>query len=629
MITITNQTGHTLELSAGTVIPVERNNALFSEPGKFVQDITLPGTAGLTENNIIFIQNGHLVESSISVYEFPVTVDVDGSAFFAGLFTYEIQGKNIKFNLKVNFGAVAEKVKSTSIRDIYTLDPIATVNNTITLENLMKDTCLNPLNHNMVFFPVANARWRNDDVVPTNQWINFWAYEDQKFLVNAGGIAVNNTCEVPFFRLLYIVKKVIESLKFTVTGSAFTDLVAQSIYLFSRRGIYAYGFAGIEQSSSYLPDMKITDLLKQVNERLHWSIEFDVFNNEAIIDTPESILNSPEVLDITQWIEKVEEITVAEKKGYEITLKVDDTDDAWNTGTADQKVFKAPYKLHIGQSENKIEMAIGTLRNFDDPDITEFSYPLNEQVINRAAKSDLTTWPLRLMQYTGMRLMSDGKYFPEGRPLDLTLSDAIWPKFLNDSKPLIIYANVPAEVLAKMKPTRKLGCVSNEGLYFIALPSKISYELKNDDAELIRVKIEARRILLEYDTPAYIETVDTKTVTGKFITEYKAYFDPKLQNISEVIVKRVALSDDSDFGYTPITSPTNDVGSGGTIGTNFLISGNRNPLSEERVYSKVPPKYYVKGGYIGYFTAVADYYRLNPLGVGTNVNNDKPVWIVF
>jgi len=625
MIEIINSEGRILELSAGTIIPVERNNSLFNSPDKFIQDLTYPGKAGLTENNIIFIKNGHLIESSNDVYELSVKVIVSGSPFFAGLFSYKIVSGSISFNLKVNFGAVATKVKNTSLRDIYTLDPDDSMVSYDEFEIRMKDTCINPLKYPCVFFPVKNSSWSGSAGGElAYKWLNYWNHENQKFEIKYQAGDIGNTAQVPFFRVSYILKKVLECLNFNVGGGYFTEPSAQNIYFFTRYR----AFNQILPSLFYMPDLKIGEFLKQLAERLKISIDFDVLNNTVLVETPESVLSNSVIIDITNYIERIEEISTAESKGYSVTLKIDESDPAWNTGVGVESIFNPPYKLHIGSSETDIEMNVGTLNNIKE---TDYSYPCNEQEINMPGLGEPITWPLSLLEYNGVKDLGQGKIFPEAKPLNLNISDASWYKFLNDSKPLIIYANIPPELLSKMKATNKIECISNEGFNFVALPEQISYQLSNKQTELIRVKIKARPLISRYDTQAYIEVMDRKQITNDILRKYTAFYDPVIHGISQMRIEQVPLNGSAAvFGFTPVIHPTNDLGLGGTIGMNYIISGSRTDVlkSEARLYSDIPPKYYILGGIKYYCTPKNGYYSF--AGFTNYVGHDgKPIWIIF
>lgn len=621
MIEIINTYGYVLELNRSTVIPVERNNSLFNSPDKFLQDMTYPGKAGLTENNKVFIQGGYLVEATTDKYEMKVKVIVSGESFFAGLFVYKIVNGSISFNLKINFGAVADKVKNVSIRDIYSMDTENEPATVALMEARMKDSCINPLNYASVFFPVHNEIWGPG--ATDHKWLNSWNHAMQKFDVVTDRNDGKDTAQVPFFRGAYILKTLLECLKFNVDGGYFTNPDSLNKYFFSR---YRTSTT-IPMSLSFMPDLKIGEFLKYYAERMKISLDFDILNNRVTVETPESVLSNPFVLDLSQYIESVDEIASAESKGYAVTLKMDESDESWNTGSGNDGVFVPPYTLHIGSSETKVEMEIGTLNSKLD---TEYSYPINSQEIVSMRESDPITWPLSLLEYSGMKTLPDGKLYPEAKSMHLKDSDAIWFKFLNDSKPLVIYANLPPTVLSTFKPTTKIGCISNEGYYFNCLPVKINYDLTDQNTELIRVKITARTLISDFKTISYLETNSNAGIDISNPVKFKAYFNPLVHGMQEVVVRKISFTGISVFGDTPITRSTDDLGTGGTVGTTYFISGTRPTAanSENRLYSSIAPRYYINQGVKEYFTAHDGYYTFN--GILQSISSDgKPVWIIF
>lgn len=625
---IINEQGQILELTENTSIAVERYNSLFNTSDKLLQDLVYPSRTGLTETNRNFIGNGHLVESSNEVYSLSVQLIVSGSTFFSGVFVYRIINDEISFEIRVNLGAISFKLKEVSIKDIYTTDSYYSTAGTIAFAALMKDTCQNPLNYPYVFFPVYNDRWIHGDIPEDKRFVNLWNHATQSFNVTSS--ARIDTIQVPYWRLSYIIRKILEFLKFEVTGNYFTVQNEQEIYMFNLRSLY---HSGILPSTSHLPDLKISEFFKQVIERRRISFDIDIFSNTINVVTAQAVLNDPDYIDISDYVESIQEISAPEKKGYRISLKVNDQDEAWNTGTVEEKIFKYPYVLKVGSEENVIEMTAGTLRKKID---VAYSYPMNFQAVNYLDHKVTPEGPVTLLRYNGMKSVAGGKVFPQADPLDLSLSDGEWFQFLNDSKKVIIIANIPPTILSKMKPTTKLGCISNEGTFFKVLPEKIGYNISPGTTELISgVRIEARAIFTDYKTKISIEELETEQViTEKYITKYKAYWNTEIHGIQKVRMERVPLPGSAaTFGFTALKYPTDESGIGGSIGVTFAITGNRRDIenSELRVYSEIPPRYFIRLGVKGNFVAMPGYYKFPDIsGTGIPVaEGDKPIWIVF
>lgn len=619
MLKIINANGRTLELNQNTVIAVDRFNSLFSSDDDFAHDITYPGQAGLTDSNKIFIEYGHLVEAKNSVYEFPVQVHVSGYQFYSAIFSYKIVKDQIEYILKVNFGAVVSRMKTTKLQDIYSLDSVYIGSTQAPMAAYMKETCINPLNYNCVFFPLYNEKW--DSTADGVKWLNEWDHGNQKFIPPATLSGSSKWNMAPFFRLSYIIKKVIEYLNFNAAGSYFDDPDCQDIYIYTRKTLRNYG---IGACFNYMPQIFINDFFKILTQRLKISFDFDSLNNTVTVGMPSTVLNSTDCLDISQYIISVDEKSVADQKGYYITLKIDETDEAMNRGTGDEQDFTAPYALVVGDGANKVEMDIGTLNQVDTE---SYSYPESKQYFNNSNDEQVTDWPIRLLTFKGMKPISSGVVFPEAKAYNLSGTDAQWYMFLNDSKKIIINSSIPPGFVSKMSPGMKLACKSERNTFFYALPEKSSYQMTNSKTERMGVKIEARTIVSEFSTQYYIKEIDPEALESGNANEYKAYWDPLIYGFAEIKVLRVPTGGSTTvYGYTPINSSTDDGGMGGTIGTNFFISGPRES-SQQRLYSPVKPQYYIAFGKKGYFTAVADYYTFDTINDG--VRDNKPIWIVF
>lgn len=636
MIQIINEQGRILELDDNTVMAVERNNALFSTDDAFKFDLTYNASAGLTDNNKAFIQGGHLVEASNSVYEFPVQVFVSGYNFYKALFSYkEVKGK-ISYILKVNFGAVVAKMKSTNIRDIYSQDGNPTITTAAAAETFMYQRASLPWLYPFTFFSVYNDSWSSNPTSNTSKWINEWNPDTQKFVTSIGTSRPEDKAISPFFKLSYIIKKICEYLKFNVTGSAMDDPWFSTIYIHTRE-ILPFGTCNVGPSMDYMPpNLSIIDFFKFVTDRTKITFDFDLLNSLVTIETLDGLLKSPDCIDISGYIESIDEKSTAEQKGYTITLKVDESDTAMNMGTEDEQKYDPPYALVIGSGENKIEMEIGTLAQKQDG---QRIYPISNQIANQiGALDELTDWPLRLIRYTGIFGIASGlgeliKLYPQARAVELTDRDALWYRFLNDSKTLKITAKIPPSIVAKMKPIIKLGCKSDQGTFFYAIPEKNSYALSNTDTDLITVTIESRSLVADYLTKFYIDDLrpeDTDVVV-RSTQKFKAYYIPDIHGFQTVKILRFPRpGGDQTYGNTLIDSPTDDGGVGGTIGTTFQVSGSRPGRGGEifRLYSSVAPRYYINGGIKGTFTLENDYYVFSAVPGAMSLTG-KPCWIVF
>lgn len=627
MLEIINQEGLRLQPDAETVIPVEVFNPLFNENNELFQEIIYSAQAGLTEINKAFIKNGHLVEASNSVYEQPVRVFYRGAAFYAGTFRFKISADKINFDLKVNFGTVAQKIKNAKMRDIITLDPVDQMSKD-QLETLMKNTCLFPEQYPYAFFPVKNTAWTEPVVPIVYPWLNNWDHAAQKFktVLERTWNDPRSTVIVPFFKLAYILKKVFEYLRFTLEGDLLTDPDFLAIYLYTRRPLVNYA---ILPSMCYLSDqLTLNDFLKQIGTRLMLNFNYNVMNNSVTIESPISALKESNEIDISNYIDSVEEISTAEKKGYSVTLKPDETDKIFDfaKADADDRNFQSLFTLKVGDAQDPVELEVSTLKQVND---TEYSYPETNQTTDLAGLSLTTVYPIRLLRFYGMKALSGNKVYPEALAYDLGDQESSYYRFRNDSKKVIINASIPPGVLAKFKPTSKFGFITPEGAYQKALNVKYAYNLSAVNTELLAVKIECQTIVNYYDTPfsldPYIPEADDEILRP---IKYKFCYEDGSQPDESLKVEPVPNTGSPIvMASTAATAPADAGGIGGQVGLIYVVSGanGRDQYGYKvRIYDK-QPLYAIINGKKVQFTKESNYY-VTP---GMTSADGRPALIVF
>lgn len=623
MLKITNQYGQSLELNKNTSITVERINPLFSTDDSFIQDVTYNATAGLTPNNIRFISSGHLVEAKTAAYEMPVQVFVSDFQFYKALFTYKIVKNQIEYVMKVNFGSIVSKIKTTYLSDIYTDDAIRlNVPETNSLQQLMLDSCRYPDRYPFAFFPVKNPAWRTSPDQNTSPWINEWDHAGQKFVAHyevlQAGIA-------PFYKLSYILKKIFAYLKLDVGGEAFSSKEFNEIYIYTRNLPKFFVF---ESSLTYMPKMYIIDFLKQIKDRLKLSMDFDLMTATVLVETAETVMAS-DCIDISSYVETIDEISTSEKKGYRVTLKADDSDLVANIGTEENELFVSPFSLVVGNGENKLELEVGTLSQVDE---AQYSYPAVDQQFDDnyvGSGTEVTEFQLRLICFKGMKVLPGNKFFPEATGMPLTIDDAGWYRFLNDSKKVVITAKIPPRILANLKSTSKIGAISDKGTFFYALQEKNTYSIGNVNSERISVKIDARPLVADYKTKAFLDSNAPLTQDNGVIFKYKGYWNPEQTSMKSFYIQATSpTKPENVFDQSPVDAPTDDGGVGGTIGNIYHISGDLvlNIDVELRLFSTAVPQYFIANGYKGSFTYVNGYHVLNWPSV---FSLKQPIWVVF
>lgn len=623
MIEIRNLEGLLADLYADTSISIEKNNPLFNDKDDFFEDITYSFKMPATDNNKLFFSSGHLIEANNDVYKMPVQCIVSGFPFFAGSIKYNFVDGDFDAILLVNFGEVVDKIKNIKISEIYFDD----INPNEVTTAYMKTVCQNPGLYPYAYFPVYNEKWWSGGVT-TYPIINNWDHATQNFILSSGfGTAV-----VPYFKLKYILTKIMNYLGFECAGGYMADAENEKIYIYNP--IY---FARPNNSNTYLPyDLLITDFLKQIRERCKISCSFDVFNGVANIESANSLLNSTAYFDLSPYISDVAEINTAPINGYSLTLKPNPKDAAFKD-PGDATKYLPTNKLIIGKGEKELELAISTLKA---KAVADYVMPMtSEQLYGKE------NFPLRLLYYNGMRSVAGSKIFPEAKPLELSLNDAVWYQFLNDGKILKINACVPSYLLTQLTASKKIGIRSTEGYHSTAIAEKISYSLGNSDSEYVNVSIDCRTVVFNYTTPVSIvpfaKTAAESSVYNNNL--YKAFFADT--GLAEVEIKAYYPAGSSGFeDYLPLAADridtiiikqSTDKYRGGGLGV-YMPFVNLDTVSrkeqEIRIYTGIP-KYLIVGGYKVLFTLHGSgYYWCKPFASygTTNIQIDyQPIWIVF
>lgn len=628
MIEIRNAAGQLAELYPNTQITVEKNNPLFNEQDKLFEDITYPFKMPESDINKIFFSSGHLVEADNSIYELEVSCIVSGYSFFAGTLTFSFVNGEFETLLKVNFGALASKLKKVKMKEIFTQDALPSLYTAA----YMKTVCQNPDQYPYSFFPVYNEKWDLYNYT-THFTINNWNHDTQEFSL----ISFNNrdyTLQVPFFKLKYTLVKLMEVLGFTASGSFVDDPEMDKIYIYNR--INAYGPNKLYDCFVYLP-AKITpaDFIKIIKERFKITITPDIIKGIVKIESASSILSNPNVLDLTEYLPAVEEIAIPETEGYTITLKPDSDDALWIDPNQSQNKYVATNQLIVGDGGKTVELAASTLKS---KTVSDYQMPTAKQNFSSAQLE----FQLRFLKYSGMKAVAGGKFFPQAEPLELSEADGKWWRFLNDSKKVKLTFYMPVAVLHNLQSTQRIGFKSKEGTYAEALCEKIIYNLKHNDEEYIQTTIEARTIVASYTTPITVRPINTVLDATKSNYTIRAFLNTAQTGLNNLIVSMYYTDDRveiySALTYVPIThyatieTSTDKYGVGG-VGVNMpLVPPTVNTLTELRVFSgTVVPKYAILNGQKGLFTLRDGYYYNSTLftNQGNPVGDGRGIWIVF
>lgn len=645
-IRIVNDAGLVLDLAKDQVISMEENTLLFNPSDQFIQDFSMPGVAPFTDQNKLFFKQAHLIERKNTWYIQPVTFYFENSTINKGNIRFAIREKGYEFNLEPNYTAMSALVTGIRMPEIRSGDANGTINNAADFAAMMLDSVKFPDKYPYIFFPVYNPGMATESQSGTWNFVNFYDPTIQAFrTAPLSEVDFNwNFGQVPFWKLGYIISQVCKYLGFTATGSYLTDPDTRNICVYTR---YASKKQFIYPSMMYMPNMLVSDFLKQVREREHVTIDFNLATGEATVESLASILRSKKVVDLTPYIGSVIEQEVPDGNGYKVTLKSDEQDANFKVTVNDADTYPPLFQLIAGNGTTDIEMACSTTNviDFSTPGIQGDRYPsVNQTIINFYNRegypadialqdpvdpTTLNNWPLRLIKYEGFKAIPGNGNFPCAGPHDLGPDDEIYYRFMNDSKRLIITTELPATVLKALRKTEKycFRTVGHNYVYFLI--EQLKYDVRND-SELIETQIYARTINDDAGTKTTIQPVANISTDDAYWGIVKAYFDNGINGVDQVQVEFKSVSTAptaATFTVGPITVPTNARGTGG-IGVPIIKSGLIG--ATRLIVRQGKPKYVEHFGIKTAFTwSAPDNYWYALVNRDTSIEFIDSYWIVF
>lgn len=624
MIELRNLKGDIAQLYPDTIISNDKYNSLFSTENKLFEDISASFRMPYVDRNIIFFSGAHLIETPNSVHEEQVQVIISGNTFYAGTLRVGLKDREFDVLLLVNFGAVAQKAKKVRMCEPFLNDGLSAQ----VTAAFMKTVCENPENYPFSFFPVYNPKWR-DDAPSESDTVNKWDHTAQAF-VSGSDIPI-----APFFKLTYILRRILDYLGFQCEGSFFDDPESDTIYIYSPISTGKY----VINSTFYLPEqLLIYDFLQQIKDRFKISGSFDIFKGTARFDSASSLLGTDKVEDIRRYIVGITEISTSVISGYTVTLKPNETDPLFKDPINENQI--PTNKLVVGEGENIIEISTSTLKR---KLVADYSMPKTQE--NIVGKSN---FQLRFLKYSGMKALAGGKVFPEALPMELTLDDAKWFQFQNDGKTLEVKALIPTHLMAKLNTSIKYGIESEQRTYLPAVAEKISSVYKNSRSEFVETTFTCHTVVFDSSTPVYIEPFPGSEAEKSIYENnlYKAYFNTDATGLTEVPVSAYypAGTVDNSTGL-PISTARIDTiviknstdkqrGGGKAVYMPFFNIDRIYRNAMEIRISVGEPKYVLIGGKkINFIYHVTNkYYWLKPFppgGVAGAIYDYQPIWIVF
>ncbi len=607
-----------LYLPGDTSFTVERNSPLFNDPEDFFQDVIYQFRAPSNPNNDLFFKMAKLIESSTDQYIITgIKFYAIGTQMLSGNLRFAIRKDGYQLFLEPNLYVINSLIKNIRVPEIPTEDGDYSITNITDMETRMLDTCQHPDKYGYIYIPVENPAWFTGGYYAGTGWdyINNFDFTTFQFRLNKPGTGIDLFAASPYFKVSYILKQIAGYLGLRATGSFFTDDETKNISIYHR--IAENNFV-VMPCMMYMPDILLSDFLKQIRVRMHLAMDIDLISGELVVRTFKSIAAEETPEDLTPFLTSAVEQEVPEQTGYTITLKADSDDPLYEKLDEEgNSIFPPDYTLIAGDGgETPQEIDCSTLKErvWVGP-AGIIHAKTNQTVFNRGVHtggwpeeltatdpgdpSTYNNWQLRLIDYKGYLPVAGGNY-PVSRSYNLNQADIDFFKFMATCKRVIADCEIPPAVLSTYKSTRLFGHKGANGNFTRYITEQISYDAKGYTDRLgtqitaltINNQAKANVIIKPYTDP-----LTDSGFSSKF-AYFKAYFDPQLHGINEVAVSAFGLSGDT-YIMSPITKSTNIKGAGGLISIMYFNLVNPEPTYlvpiELRIYQG-KPKYILHRG---------------------------------
>jgi hypothetical protein len=480
-----------------------------------------------TANNHRLLNFANQLAARLSREDIEVTIWLFGMPWKRCTFSFNLKNGRISGYCKIDNGEFARLIKEKELPVVFVITKNGSFvdHDWIFVGNTNPETIaaitdsLTPGARPFTFYPFINTTlfgaYSGADGL--QQWV-------QPIVINrwhAGGFLSGTTeAEVlkdhwycPALYLTWVIKKVCTYLGYEAIGdfleSAFIkSLVIDNNSVYDMTDVFSE-FGWKIAPARHLPKMKVTDFFKWLREEFKIIYYFNSDTKQASFMLSDTVLSSPDRIDIDGCIEKGRPTTekVAET-GFELVQGIDSDDEYF-------KILPYTKSFFIGgdRAQKKVELPISTCfmnkeANPDQPVAANWRIPFKKQrgnaYSNRALDSEAHNptdygrngFSLRLLAYKGMVNDSAGNPYPyacsDGLGIDgvTVIGDSLWLggdrgilekyhrswyTFFIRTEKVELRAYLPNLVLARMSPLKKLRFATDEGVQLEALMDQLEF----------------------------------------------------------------------------------------------------------------------------------------------------------
>lgn len=488
-------TGQFFVMDSSNGITIDINSTVFQDEDDFLGSMSYAGKIPLEDNRAL-IQNAHFITTPVTLRSLDVMVWLGNLPWKQVKFTFLIEDNMISYQLIIDSSTIAKDMVN---RKMYALPGapgnLITFSTPAELAAYMLDTVVAPVGtYPVVFFPVKNDGAYKvmesaeggdylDIAFPVNPYMNAWQVVSGvgSFVYDGASDAQSNT-QLPFFYLVYVLKKIISYYGYKPIGTWLNDPDANRVCIYTQCAILAYI---LPDYPFFMPDITVADFLKTVRTEFGLLIDFDQTRNVCVVESIKYLEETSEIIDLTKkQLLSFRELNFTED-GYTITQPSDDKDDAFS----DQDKANAP-ALIVGNGLNTIDLSSAATKMINEvspatvsasqwriPYMKQPIYgatPMNQ--INAIEYVDRNNFKLRFFYNHGMQPDAAGFDYPYGStdnldqagdqltPFTLSLTpsstsyQALQHKYelLTNSKPFEMGFNLSKEEFISMRVNKRV-----------------------------------------------------------------------------------------------------------------------------------------------------------------------------
>jgi hypothetical protein len=344
------------------VCTVEQHTTLFNNQDELLGSLSMAKEMPLTKTNKAIIENAHYILTANGKRQFDVIVWLGDMPYKDASFVYTVESNLAKYTLFFDLAQVANllKVRKLSEASHSAEDQMDFANYDAFQAYMMETVDGTAATHPMVFAPYRNTgayqvipltdyHLYPDLVLPAETLFNRWEMNE----VGVGSFKVDHNfpigqTQTPFFYVVYLLKRVMNYLGYPVTGKWCTQESSQRITMGTNIAVPA---PILPDFTYFMPDILISDWLKDLRSNFGLLIDFDFTRQVSIVESITNLKAAQTTVDLRNAkIAGTYRETTNARYSYLVTRAVDDKDTAF---TDDEKA--ALPSLTIGITGPNIE----------------------------------------------------------------------------------------------------------------------------------------------------------------------------------------------------------------------------------------------------------------------------------